>query len=69
MFSSIELMWLRKASLSAFWMIVEVSSTNHFQILGVDGAMARAFMSRSFIKGLATMGLKERPMAAPLTCS
>ena len=58
-------MWLRKASLSAFWMIVKVSSTNLFQILGVDGAVARAFVSRSSIKRLATIGLRETPWLLP----
>ena len=47
MFASTELMCSRKASLSAFWMIVKVSSTNLFQILGVDGAVGRDFVSRS----------------------
>ena len=69
MLSLMELMCSRKASLSAFWMMVKVSSTNLFQILGVDGAVARAFVSRSSMNRLATMGLSGDPMAAPLTCS
>ena len=58
---------IKKASLSAFWMIIKVLSTNLFQILGVDGAVARAFVSKSSMNKLATIGLKGDPTAAPLT--
>ena len=36
---------------------------------GGVGAVARAFISRSSINRLATMGLTGDPIAAPLTCS
>ena len=69
MFESIELMCSRKTSLSTFWMIGKVSSTNLFHILGVDGAVARALVSRSSTNKLAIIGLNGNPIAAPLTCS
>ena len=57
MLVSIELICLRKVFFCVFWVIVEVSSTNLFQILGEDGAVARALVSRSSINKLATIGL------------
>ena len=50
-------------------MMMKVSSTNLFQSVGGDGAVARALVSRSSINKLATIGLMGDPIAAPLTCS
>ena len=44
----------------------------HFPDLGVDGAVARAFVSRiniNFMNKLATIGFMGDSIAAPLTCS
>ena len=48
---------------------MKVSSTKLFQSVGGDGAVARAFILRSSINKLATIGLMGDPIAAPLTCS
>ena len=69
MLLSMEFMWYRKASLWDFLMMVKVSSTNLFHSDGGCGDVARALVSRSYIKRFATIGLIGEPPAVPSTCS
>ena len=63
------LMWLKKLSSFAFWMITKVSSTNLLQKVGGSGAVLMASFSKASIYKLAIMGLNGEPKAAPSVCS
>ena len=69
MLLSMELRCCSKEYLWAFLMIMKVSSTNLFHSYGLCGDVARALISKSSIKRLATIGLIGEPMAMPSVCS
>ena len=50
-------------------MIMKVSSTNLFHSDGGCGDVARALVSKSYIKRFVTVGLIDEPMAVPSICS
>ena len=69
MLVSMELICSRNSCLWDDLMMTNVSSTNLFQNAGGCGADCMAFVSRSSIYRLATMGLMGDPIAVPSICS